>query len=309
MQQNDVQAIAGDYALTEVVVEPFEGGANSSFALHTRQGDYVLTVFDEKSWEDVVKIGQLLMLLAEHEFPTTRLLQTKEGALATTFGDKPVMVKEYIDGHVVKNLDTAMVSQLGVAMGRLHQVPTPDYLPVEHAYGLQMFSQAIGRNINPEYEKWLSEQLAYLERSIPSQLPRGLIHADLFYDNVLFDGTDLKAVIDFEEACCYYRVFDVGMGIVGLCADGATIALDKARALVDGYQQLKRIEEGEREALQLFVEYAATATSYWRFWKYNIDTPAPEKADRYLQMVRLAKDARAIPKARFREAVFGQGSL
>ena len=228
MQQDDVQAIAGDYALTEVVGEAFEGGANSSFALRTRQGDYVLTVFDEKSLEDVMKIGRLLLLLANHKFPTTRLLQTNEGDLATTFRDKPVMVKEYIDGRVIKNLDTKMVSQLGAAMGKLHQVPTPDYLPVEHAYGLQLFSKAIGRNINPEYETWLSEQLAYLERSIPSHLPRGLIHADMFYDNVLFDGTELKAVIDFEEACCYYRVFDVGMGIVGLCSDRATIDLDRA---------------------------------------------------------------------------------
>ncbi|MCH8979558.1 MAG: homoserine kinase [Armatimonadetes bacterium] len=304
MQHDDVHAIAGDYALTEVVVEPFEGGANSSFALHTRQGHYVLTVFDEKSWEDVIKIGRLLELLAVHEFPTTRLLQTKEGGLATMFRDKPVMVKEYIDGRVIKDLDTTMVSQLGVAMAKLHTVPTPDYLPDEHAYGLQMFSRAIGRNINPEYETWLSGQLAHLERSIPSQLPRGLIHADMFYDNVLFDGTDLKAVIDFEEACCYYRVFDVGMGIVGLCADGAAIDLDRARAMVGGYRQVRRMEDGEKEALQLFVEYAATATSYWRFWKYQIDAPTPEKADRYREMVRLAQDARAIPKAKFIDAVF-----
>ena len=76
MRQDDVLAIAGEYALTDVVVEPFEGGANSSFALHTRQGKYVLTVFDEKSLDDVVKIGQLLLLLADHEFPTTRILQT-----------------------------------------------------------------------------------------------------------------------------------------------------------------------------------------------------------------------------------------
>ncbi|MCH7903157.1 MAG: homoserine kinase [Armatimonadetes bacterium] len=305
MQQDDVHAIAGDYALTEVEVEPFDGGANSSFALHAREGEYVLTVFDEKSLAEVDKVGKLLQLLADHGFPTTRILQTREGALATMFGDKPVMVKEYIDGQVVMDLDAKMVSQVGAAMARLHKVPSPDYMPDEHAYGRQAFSQVIGRKINPEYETWLSNELAHLESNIPSGLPKGLIHGDMFYDNVLFEDEDLKAVIDFEEACCYYKVFDVGMGIVGLCADGTTIDLHRARALVDGYQQVQRMNDEEREALQTFVEYAATATSFWRFRRFNIDTPTAERANHHQRMVRLAEDAHTIPKAKFTEVVFG----
>ncbi|MCH8275266.1 MAG: homoserine kinase [Armatimonadetes bacterium] len=304
LQQHDIHKLAGKYALTEVGFEPIEGGANSSYALHTHQGDYVLTVFDEKSWADVVKIGQLLLLLADCEFPTTRLVPPTKGGLATMYRDKPVMLKEYIVGHVFKDLDKTMVSQVGVAMARLHQVPAPDFLPDKHPYGLQVFSRVIDRNINPTYESWLAEQLAYLARSIPSHLPRGLIHGDMFYDNVLFEGRELRAIIDFEEACHYYGVFDLGMGIVGLCADETTIALDRARALVNGYQQVKCIEEREKEALQLFVEYAATATSYWRFWAYQIYTPTARKANKYRQMVGLAEEVRAIPKERFLEAIF-----
>ena len=304
MQQDDVLTIAGDYALTEVVVEPFEGGANSSFALRAREGEYVLTVFDEKSLAEVDNVGKLLLLLAKHGFPTTRILLTKEGALATMFRNKPVMVKEYIDGQVVKDLDAKMVSQVGAAMARLHQIPAPDYMPDEHSYGLQVFSKIMGRKINPSYESWLSNQLVHLEQGIPSGLPKGLIHGDMFYDNVLFDGDNLKAVIDFEEACCYYKVFDVGMGIVGLCADGETIDLHRARALVRGYQHVQRMTDEERQAVQLFIEYAATATSFWRFRKFNIDAPTAEKANHHQRMVRLAEDVRAVSKARFIEAVF-----
>lgn len=303
-QQRDIHEIAGTYALTVVSFEPIEGGANPSYVLHTQQGDYVLTVFEEKSWTEVVQIGHLLLLLADYEFPTTRLRAPTKGGLATRYRDKPVMVKQYIAGHVFKDLNKTMVSQVGVAMARLHQVPAPDFLPDKHAYGLHVFSRVIDRNINPAYESWLANQLAYLARSLPCDLPRGLIHGDVFYDNVLFEGRELRALIDFEEACHYYKGFDLGMAIVGLCAEGTTIALDKARALVHGYQQVQSLEETEKEALQLFVEYAATATSYWRFWKYHIDTPTAQKANKHWQMVRLAEAVGAIAKARFLEAIF-----
>ncbi len=303
-EQRDVQDVADNYALRVVGFEPIEGGANSSYALHTEQGDYVLTVFEEKSWTEVVQIGHLLLLLADYEFPTTRLRAPTNGGLATKYRDKPVMVKHYIAGQVFKDLNKTMVSQVGVAMARLHQVPAPDFLPDKHAYGLHVFSRVIDRNINPAYESWLADQLAYLARSLPCDLPRGLIHGDVFYDNVLFEGRELRAIIDFEEACHYYKGFDLGMAIVGLCAEGTTIALDKARALVHGYQQVQSLEESEKEALQLFVEYAATATSSWRFWKYQIDTPTAQKANKHWQMVRLAEEVGAIAKARFLEAIF-----
>lgn len=304
MRQDEISAIADEYPLTEVVAEPFEGGANSSYLLRSREGRYVLTVFDEKSLAEVENVGRLLQLLADQGFSTTCLLPTKDGAIATEFQDKPVMVKEYIDGRVTKDLDVKMVSQVGAALARLHEIPAPDYLPDEHSYGLQSFSQVTSRGIDLEYEAWLSEQLAYLEQSIPSDLPKGLIHADLFYDNVLFEGETLKAVIDFEEACHYYKMFDVGMAIVGLCADGETIDLDRARALVAGYQTVQRMTDEDRETVQIFVAYAATATSFWRFRRFNIDTPNAEMAKHHRRMVLLAKDARATSQAQFNEAVF-----
>ncbi len=305
LQQNDIQKIAANYDLIVAEFEPIDGGAgNSSYLLHTQHAKYVLTVCDDKALIDVVRMGQLLLLLKEYNFPTTRLLSPLNRDIVTMYMDKPVMLKVYIDGHVCESLDDVMLSQVGAKMARLHQVPAPDFLPDKHSYGRQVFSSVIGRNINAEYESWLAKQLYYLERNIPPGLPCGLIHGDLFYDNVLFERKKFRAIIDFEEACRYYKGFDLGMGIVGLCAESTTVALDKARALVSGYQQVRKLEQIEKETLQLFVQYAATATSYWRFWKYHIDTPSADKADKHWQMMRIAEGVNGISKARFWEAVF-----
>lgn len=106
----------------------------------------------------------------------------------------------------------------------------------------------------------------------------------------------MKALIDFEEACYYSRVFDLGMAILGNCTEEGVFNLEKAAALVRGYEQQGTLEAEEKKHLKLYVEYAAIATSYWNFWKFNIDTPLPEKASHHWQVAKLANAVRAIPQ-------------
>ena len=117
---------------------------------------------------------------------------------------------------VVEKLDEDMICQVGAAMASLHEIQSPDYLPGQHAYGLETFLRVMDKGINLEYENWLGQRYDFLMGTIPSGLPRGFIHGDVFYDNVLFDGKKFKALIDFEEACQYYKVFDLGMAVVVL---------------------------------------------------------------------------------------------
>jgi homoserine kinase type II len=245
-----------------------------------------------------------LYFLEELDFPTTRVQKLANGDMITSYQGKPVLLKPYIVGQVVENMDENMVSQVGAAMASLHEIPNPHYLPGQHAYGLETFPRVMGKGINLEYENWLAQRYDFLMQTIPSGLPRGLIHGDVFYDNVLFDGKKFKAIIDFEEACQYYKVFDLGMAVVGLCTEESKVRLPKVRSLVNGYQKIRVLERAEKEILQLFVGYAAIATSSWRFWKYNIDTPIAELSDKHWEMVNIAKDASAIPNEKFMNAVF-----
>jgi homoserine kinase type II len=113
-----------------------------------------------------------------------------------------------------------------------------------------------------------------------------------------------KAIIDFEEACHYYLIFELGMGILGTCVNDITVDLDKARALVSGYEEVRPLTKIEKESLQLFVRYAAVATSYWRFNKYNIEEPGEDRASHHLQMMQIAKAVGEISKTHFFDAIF-----
>ena len=199
--------------------------------------------------------------------------------------------------------------EVGKQLAQLNRVPVPSYLAHSHSYGLQIFKNILGLNIDLEYESWLTKEIEYLDEKINKALPKGLIHGDLFYDNIIFDSSSnmpggFKAIIDFEEACNYYLVFELGMCILGTCVHNFNIDFDKARALVIGYQKIRKLENLEKISLQSFVRYAATATSYWRFTKYNIKTPIKDKANDHMEMVQISTNIAKLSSKSFFDHLF-----
>ena len=306
LRAEGMDEISRYYGFTVLDFEPMAGGAsNSSYLLSTRNEKLVVTIFGDKSLTYVSRLEKLLKHLAVSGFPTNRIVSPeKDKEPVMVFGETTVLVKEYIPGDVHLNLDKNMLVQVGSVMGELHQISAPEFLTEKHAYDKQLFPAVFKINIDPGYEEWLADRYAYLNQCFPIDLPKCLIHGDLFMDNIVFENNKLEALIDFEDACHYYRVFDLGMGIVGMCTDDGKIDLDKAGAFIRGYQQVQSLEEVEKNHLQLFVEYAAIATSYWRFWKYNIHEPVADKAELHMQMVEIAKDVNAIPREEFIDAIF-----
>ncbi|MDQ7089540.1 MAG: homoserine kinase [Methylococcales bacterium] len=307
---HDIQAIANNYDLTVLNFESINGGAgNSSYLLQTRKEKYVLTVCDDKALKDAINLGKLLLWLEKNNFSTTRLVLSVTNAPVIRYQDKPVMLKIYIEGDTLEQLDSGMLAQIGREMAKLHQISVPDDLPHQHAYESQCFSAIMDQKINTDYKAWLVKQQLYFKENLSPQLRHCLIHGDLFYDNVLFENNRLKALIDFEEACYYYQGFDLGMSILGLCTQNEVINLDKARAFVAGYQQIQPLAAIEKQTLQIFIQYAAVTTSSWRFWKYYIDTPSVENSNKHHQMMQIAEAINQIPPLQFLTTVFNYEGL
>ncbi len=170
---------------------------------------------------------------------------------------------------------------------------------------MDFFSEVISSGPNHEYSKWLEEKYELLTATISPHLPRGLIHGDVFYDNVLFaSDKKLAAVIDFEEACEYYKIFDLGMCLIGTCSHKGTISLAKTKSFLDGYQSKRKLEELEQDSLQVFAEYGAIATSFWRFRQHNMKKPNENKANNFLEMKMLADHVHSLSEDEFRKRLF-----
>jgi homoserine kinase type II len=182
-----------------------------------------------------------------------------------------------------------LIELTGRKLAKLHQTAAPEYLPTQLSFGKEQFVDVEKYAAHSSFAIWLKLKLAYISTYISSNLPRALIHADVFYDNVVVSEDESSVTImDFEEAAYYYRVFDLGMMIIGICAEGETINFEKVRHMLNGYRQEIELLEIELNALQAFTVYAGTAMTFWRHQNFNYTKPDPAMYNHYLGLKVLA---------------------
>jgi len=306
LDRNSLVKILENYQLDAVEkITALDGGqANSSSILYTRSGTYVLSVCDEKSFDELELLTRTLEHLHRNGIPTTRLVRTKDNRPFIEYDKKPVYVKEFIEGSVPGSLTPAMVRQLGVALAELHAVPVPDYLSTRFPYGIESFDDLL--HDKRSFPRWLSEKSHYLMQCINPELPTGLIHGDLFHDNTVFQGEQLAALLDFEEVCNYYLIFDLGMCAAGCCCLSGTLSVPLTVELVHGYQSVRPLTDLEKKLFKCHIEYSAISTAFWRYRQYNIRLPDIGMNDTHETMRDLADQIGALDNDSFMQEVFAE---
>ncbi len=306
LTNQELEALVARYPIGRLLQsEPLAGGlANSSVKVIAETGTYVLCVCDEKQLDEIRHLCTLLRCLEEHGFPTTRVIDTRRGEACISWRDKPVYLKRYIAGRVIERLDDQQLDQVGALLARLHEIPAHPELPHHFSYGIECFGELRDRQSAAAFHRWLSGHLDRIGEACSDSLPRGFVHGDLFADNMLFVDGSLAAFLDFEEACAYYRVFDIGMSAIGCCCPGGNFSLAKTAALVGGYQRARELQPDERRLLQAHTVYGAAATAFWRYRQYHLRNPDPAMESHYQAMVKLADQVAAIEPECFVRSVF-----
>jgi homoserine kinase type II len=303
LDRSAVESLARRFGIGDITAfSVMHGGLeNTSYCVETSSGRYILTLWDQKSLKHTTSLATLLVYLTDRGIRTSRVVVPPKEPIVVLHNEKPVMLKRYVDGDVTADLTGQLLVQLGEEMARLHEIPAPSYVPQSFPYGRSHFPDVTNSNLGHPYIDWLSEKNRYLQKRIPEHLPMALIHGDVFFDNVIVRDDQLMAIIDFEEACHYYRSFDLGMAIVGACRDRKGISFEKAEWFIRGYQKETTLPLIERDTLQTFAVYAAVATSFWRFRQYHLRRPDPRLFDKHVEMQTLADTISKYPDSRFTE--------
>jgi homoserine kinase type II len=211
----------------------------------------------------------LLDTCATHGLPVPAPLRTGAGAATLTLGDKPAMLCPRLPGRHVLIPTVAQVASLGRFIARLHAgAMTPGGLPSypRDRGWLERQAQAVLPNLPYLRQRLLLDALAevsdLLGREDVARLPTGVIHGDLFRDNVLFNHLGLSGVLDFHHAAHGYRIYDLAVAANDWCVDSAGV-VEPARlqALVSAYAALRPLEAAELWHLPMFMLYAGLA-----FW-------------------------------------------
>ncbi len=303
LDRSAVEGLARRFGIGDITAfSVMDGGQeNTSYSVATSSGRYVLTLFDQKSLRQVTDLANLLVYLTDQGIRTSRVVVPPKEPIVVLHDAKPVMVKRYVDGDVPADLTGNLLIQLGEEMARLHEIPAPSYVPQSFPYGRSHFPEVTNSNLGHAFVDWLLEKNSYLQKRIPQHLPMALIHGDVFFDNMIVQHDQLMAIIDFEDACHYYRSFDLGMVIVGACRDRKGISFEKAGRFIRAYQQETALQSIERETLKTFAVYAAVAASFWRYRQYHLRRPEPRFYDKHVEMQTLADTISEYPDSRFTE--------
>jgi homoserine kinase type II len=280
-----------------------EGVENSNFFLETREGRFILTIFEKRVVDsDLPFFMALLETLAEAGFPSARPRRTAEGGLIARVRGKPCAIVAFLPGTSPRRPSPPQCRAIGSALARLHEGLAGFAATRTNALGVAAWGAMLRPRMEaidalfPGLAEEVAADLAAVEAAWPATLPRGIIHADLFPDNALFLGDAVSGVIDFYFACEDALAYDLAVCLNAWCFEpDRSFNLTKGMALVAGYQAVRRLSDEERAALPILARGAALRFFATRLVDWGLPSSGPmvRKKDPLEYVDRLAFHRRA----------------
>lgn len=246
------------------------GIENSNFFIDTDQGEFVLTVFEKLSFEQLPFYLELMRHLAERGVAVPAPVANLQGGLVTALHGKPASIVSKLTGQCDLTPGPKHCAEVGTMLARMHVAAADFSIRQPNLRALEWW-----RSTTPVVLPYLPAALAtmlldemdfqegFAESELYLALPNGPIHADLFRNNVMFDGEQLSGFFDFYFAGCDTWLFDVAVTVNDWCIDLASGQLDPARvrALLDAYHLERPFTAAEQASWQPMLRAAAL-----RFW-------------------------------------------
>jgi len=242
-----------------------EGVENSNFLVHTGSGYYILTLYEKRvAANDVPFFLALMEHLASRGITCPQPVKSRKGNALGTLCGRPAAIVTFLEGTWMRRPDPQNCTAVGEALARMHLAGAdfpgkrPNALAV--AGWRALFEQAAERadSVQHGMRAAIGEELAHLERTWPRHLPQGVIHADLFPDNVFFLGGKLSGLIDFYFACTDTLAYDAAICLNAWCFEpDHSYNVTKGRNLLTSYIKTRPLSAAELDALPLLARGAA----------------------------------------------------
>lgn len=290
-----------------------EGVENTNFFLHTTRGNFILTLYEKRvNAGDLPFFLNLMEHLARRGLACPQPVRNRSGEALGRLCGRPAVIVTFLEGVSVKAPGVDHCAALGRALAELHAagrdfgMTRANSLSVEAWRPLFAQAEAQADGVSPGLSARTRADLALLESAWPAGLPGGVIHADLFTDNVFFIGDALSGLIDFYFACTDALAYDLAICLNAWCFEdaGRTFRKDMAAALIAGYEAVRPLEPAEVEALPILARGAALRFMLTRLVDWlNVPPGAlvqpkdPREYDRRLAFHRQAQDARHYGRA------------
>jgi len=242
-----------------------EGVENTNFLLHTTKSPLILTLYEKRvEKSDLPFFLGLMHHLADKGLSCPLPLPRKDGELLGELSGRPAALISFLEGMWLRKPEAKHCREVGKALAAMHlagegfEIKRPNALSVEGWKVLWEKSRERADEVEKGLQQEIQPEIDFLAANWPEDLPAGVIHADLFQDNVFFLGDGLSGLIDFYFACNDFLAYDVSICLNAWCfeKDGA-YNVTKGKALLEGYQSVRPLNAEELNALPLLARGSA----------------------------------------------------
>ncbi|MFW5451811.1 MAG: homoserine kinase [Methylophagaceae bacterium] len=280
--RDDLIAFLEDYAVGELVSYEgiSEGIENTNYFVTTNQSQFVLTLFEQHDFDELAYFLEVMTFFYQHDIPSAHPAADKQGHYLKKLCGRPATLVLRLSGQGVHTVATLQQCQeVGDILGRMHIVG--QQFKSRRATGRgadwrQQIADKLLPVLDDDSAALLKNELAFQAGYADLELPSGVTHSDLFRDNALFEGDDLKGIIDFYYACDEYLIYDLAVAINDWCIDeDGLIEHQRYQALMMAYLQHRQLTETEQTSWNLVLRAAAL-----RFWLSRLqDKHFPREGD------------------------------
>lgn len=283
-----------------------EGVENSNYFLHTDAGSFILTLYEKRVAEtDLPFFLGLMEHLARRGVTCPQPVKNRAGAALGRLSGRPAVIVTFLDGYAIHHPEAEHCAALGDALAQLHLAG--DGFAMTRANTLSvagwrpLFTPFAARagEVAEDLRDIVETELAHLESKWPRALPVGVIHADLFPDNVFFLGDRISGLIDFYFACTDALAYDLAICLNAWCFDAAHMYRpERGAALLAAYQRLRPLSPAEIDAFPLLARGAALRFLLTRYVDWlNVPPGAlvrPKDPREYLAKLRFHRTVKSV---------------
>lgn len=307
VSESELEAFLAGYSVGQLLSYKgiAEGSENSNFLLHTTSGAYILTLYEKRvDKSDLPFFLGLMEHLARKGISCPLPVHRRDGSVTGTLAGRTAALITFLEGMWMRRPTAAHCREVGKALAALHlagadfPLTRPNALQIDGWRKLWDGSHARADEVEPGLAAEVDADFTELSEKWPKDLPAGIIHADLFPDNVFFLGEKLSGLIDFYFACNDFYAYDVATCLNAWCFEkDFSFNLTKGTALLSGYQSVRPLTSAEKDALPILARGSALRFMLTRLydWLTISDGALVQKRDpmEYIRRLRFHRQTKS----------------
>ena len=256
-----------------------EGIENTNYFTETEKGKFILTIYEKRVEEkDLPFFISLMKNIYDKNFPSPEPIINKNGSYISEILKKKAAIISFIDGNTKKNLSPDECYQVGTYAAKLHQITKKLNIKRENKLSVNSWREIYNKvrknctKIDKNLPEIIEKNLNDIEKNWPKNIPSGIIHADLFPDNIFFKRNKLSGIIDYYFACHDFYAFEIAICLNALCFEGSkenlSFNVTKATKFINGYSSIRKLTDKEKNSLIILCKGAAIRFLLTRVFDY-----------------------------------------